>query len=57
MLYASGLKEEDMSKPQIGISSVYYEGNPCNNHLNKLAEKVKEGCELEDMVGLMHSTV
>lgn len=27
MLYATGLKEEDMSKAQVGIASVWYEGN------------------------------
>src|SRR5215831_14378088 len=42
MLYATGLTEEDMNKPQVGISSVWYDGNPCNMHLNKLAERVKE---------------
>ena len=33
MLYATGLEPEDMGKPQIGVSSVWYEGNPCNMHL------------------------
>lgn len=33
MLYATGMTEEDMGKPQIGISSIWYEGNPCNQHL------------------------
>jgi hypothetical protein len=32
-----------MGKPQVGISSMWYEGNPCNMHLLKLAEYVKEG--------------
>lgn len=26
MLYATGMTDEDMAKPQIGISSVWYEG-------------------------------
>ena len=44
MLYATGLsEEEDMKKPQVGIASVWYEGNPCNMHLIDLAAKVKEG--------------
>jgi dihydroxy-acid dehydratase len=43
MLYATGLTEQDMRKPQVGIASVWFEGNPCNMHLLKLAEKVKEG--------------
>ena len=42
MLYAIGLKEEDMSKPQIGIASTGYEGNPCNMHLNILSHQVKK---------------
>ena len=37
MLYATGLTEEDMHKPQVGIASVWYEGNPCNMHLLDLA--------------------
>lgn len=57
MLYASGLTEENMSQPQIGISSVWWEGNPCNNHLNDLAKAVADGCKAEGLVGLRHSTV
>ena len=33
MLYGTGMKPEDMNKPQVGISSVWWEGNPCNMHL------------------------
>ena len=43
MLYGTGLTEADMNKAQIGIAGVWYEGNPCNMHINTLAEKVKEG--------------
>ena len=28
---------------QVGISSVWYEGNSCNMHLNDLSAAVKEG--------------
>ena len=52
MLYAVGLKEEDMKKPQVGISSVWYEGNPCNAHLLSLSEKVKEGVAAAGLIGL-----
>jgi dihydroxy-acid dehydratase len=45
MLYAVGLTEEDLKKPQIGISSVWYSGNPCNMHLMGLSQIVKEGVE------------
>ncbi|PBK58851.1 dihydroxy-acid dehydratase [Armillaria solidipes] len=57
MLYAIGLTEDDMNKPQIGISSVWWEGNPCNSHLLNLANHVKAGCQDEGLVGLMFSTI
>jgi dihydroxy-acid dehydratase len=57
MLFATGLKQADMEKPQIGISSVWYEGNPCNMHLLSLAEKVKEGIVAAGMVGLRFNTI
>ena len=45
MLYAIGLTEEDLQKPQVGIVSMGYEGNPCNMHLNNLAKEVKAGVQ------------
>ena len=42
MLYATGLTREDMNKPQVGISSKWYEGNSCNINLERLQTKVKE---------------
>jgi dihydroxy-acid dehydratase len=57
MLYAIGMKEEDMAKPQIGIASTGYEGNPCNIHLNGLSVHVKKGIQANDMVGLIFHTI
>ena len=57
MLYAAGLTEADMDKPQVGISSVWYEGNSCNMHLLDLAEKVKEGVEASGLIGFRFNTV
>jgi dihydroxy-acid dehydratase len=57
MLYATGLTEEDMNKPQVGIASVWYEGNPCNMHLNDLADKVKEGVQAAGLVGMRFNTI
>jgi dihydroxy-acid dehydratase len=57
MLYATGLREEDMEKPQVGIASVWYEGNPCNQHLLALSEKVKEGVVAAGLVGFRFNTV
>lgn len=57
MLYATGMVEEDMGKAQVGISSVWYEGNPCNMHLLDLAGKVKEGVDAAGLVGLRFNTI
>lgn len=57
MLYATGLREDDMQKPQVGIASVWFEGNPCNMHLLRLAEKVKEGVVAAGLVGMRFNTI
>src|SRR6201993_1102694 len=57
MLYATGLSDEDMEKPQVGIASVWYEGNSCNMHLLRLAEKVKEGVQEAGLVGYRFNTI
>jgi len=57
MLYATGLREDDMNKPQVGIASVWFEGNPCNMHLLQLAEKVKEGLGAAGLVGMRFNTI
>ncbi len=57
MLYATGLTEQDMDKPQVGVASVWYEGNPCNMHLLQLAEKVKEGLTAAGLVGMRFNTI
>ena len=57
MLFATGLTEEDMSKPQIGIASVWYEGNPCNMHLGGLGDRIKESVVAAGLVGMRFNTV
>jgi dihydroxy-acid dehydratase len=57
MLYAIGLTEADMNKAQVGIASVWFEGNPCNMHLSDLAAKVKEGISAADLVGMRFNTI
>ena len=57
MLYATGLEPSDMSKAQVGISSVWYSGNPCNMHLLDLNHKVKEGVERSGLIGYQFNTV
>ncbi|ORE17820.1 dihydroxy-acid dehydratase [Rhizopus microsporus] len=57
MLYATGLTEEDMNKAQVGISSVWYEGNPCNMHLLDLATEVKKGVQEAGLIGYRFNTI
>ena len=57
MLYATGLTEADMDKAQVGIASMWYEGNSCNMHLDDLAAKVKEGMTAAGLVGMRFNTI
>lgn len=57
MLHAIGLTDDDLKKPLIGIGSTGYEGNPCNMHLNDLAQEVKKGINESGSVGLVFNTI
>ena len=57
MLYATGLTRADMEKAQVGIASVWYEGNPCNMHLNDLAAETKKGVTEAGCVGMRFNTI
>jgi len=57
MLYGIGLDKTSMDKAQVGIASVWYEGNTCNMHLLELANKVKQGVIAADLVGLRFNTI
>ena len=57
MLYGTGLSKEDLAKPQVGIASVWYDGNTCNMHLNDLAARVKEGVVEAGLVGMRFNTI
>ena len=57
MLYATGMSDEDMNKAQVGIASVWYEGNPCNMHLLDLGMAVKQGVADAGLVGFRFNTV
>jgi hypothetical protein len=43
MLRAVGMRDEDFSKPQIGIASTWNEVTPCNLSIDRLAQRAKEG--------------
>ena len=57
MLYGTGMSHEDMSKAEVGISSVWWEGNTCNMHLNDLAAMVKQGVEEAGLVSMRFNTI
>ncbi|WP_185868562.1 dihydroxy-acid dehydratase [Blattabacterium cuenoti] len=57
MLYAIGMKESDFNKAQIGIVSNWYEGNPCNIHLNRLSKKVKSSVLNHNLLGIQITTI
>jgi dihydroxy-acid dehydratase len=57
MLYGIGLTDADLQKAQVGICSMWYEGNTCNMHLDRLAAHVKEGVQAAGLVGLRFNTV
>ncbi|EAQ86104.1 conserved hypothetical protein [Chaetomium globosum CBS 148.51] len=57
MLYGTGLTEADMSKAQVGISSVWYEGNPCNMHLMELSGHVRNSIEKAGLVPMRFNTI
>jgi dihydroxy-acid dehydratase len=41
--YAIGLTDDDLAKPLVGVANTWIEAMPCNSHLRRLAEKVKDG--------------
>jgi dihydroxy-acid dehydratase len=57
MLYAAGMTEADMQKAQVGIASMWFEGNPCNMHLLDLAREVKKGVVAAGLVGWQFNTI
>eukprot|EP00930_Biecheleria_cincta_P104651 TRINITY_DN9702_c0_g1_i1.p1 TRINITY_DN9702_c0_g1~~TRINITY_DN9702_c0_g1_i1.p1 ORF type:complete len:569 (-),score=112.07 TRINITY_DN9702_c0_g1_i1:242-1948(-) len=58
MLHAVGLTQEDLGKAQVGIASVWYQGNPCNMHLLSLGEDVKKAVDKDpQLYGFQFNTV
>jgi dihydroxy-acid dehydratase len=57
MLYATGMSEDDMNMAQVGIASMWYEGNSCNMHLLDLGRKCKEGVAGAGLLGLQFNTI
>ncbi|MGH2685728.1 MAG: dihydroxy-acid dehydratase, partial [Actinomycetota bacterium] len=43
MLRATGLSDEDLRRPQVGVASSWNEVTPCNYHLDRVADHAKLG--------------
>ncbi len=57
MLKSIGLRDEDLARPLVGIANTWIEVGPCNFHLRRLAEKVKEGVRAGGGTPLEFNTV
>ncbi|KAK3186035.1 hypothetical protein K4F52_005259 [Lecanicillium sp. MT-2017a] len=59
MLYGAGVPDEQMMKnaPQVGIATVWWQGNPCNTHLLDFGQIVKRAVEKEGMLGWQFNTI
>lgn len=57
MLRACGLRDEDFSKPLIGVANTWIEIGPCNYHLRELAAHVKDGIRAAGGTPLEFNTV
>src|SRR3990170_3643285 len=42
-LRAMGMSDEDIEKPFVAVASTWNEATPCNVHLDRLADRVKQG--------------
>src|SRR4051794_17741453 len=57
MLRACGLKDDDFSKPLVGVANTWIEIGPCNYHLRELAVDVKAGIRAAGGTPLEFNTV
>ncbi|MCL7421085.1 MAG: dihydroxy-acid dehydratase [Methylobacter sp.] len=57
MLHAVGFKNEDFSKPQIGIASTWSMVTPCNMHINRLADDAARGVDNADGKAVIFNTI
>jgi len=57
MFKATGLTDEDLSRPIVGVANTWIEIGPCNFHLRRLAAKVKEGIRAAGATPMEFNTV
>jgi dihydroxy-acid dehydratase len=54
---AIGLTDEDLKKPLVAVANTWTEAMPCNFHLRRLSEKVKEGVRASGGTPLEFNTI
>lgn len=57
MLLATGLSPQDLKKPFVGVGSVWWDGNPCNMHLDQLGTYVRDEMSTLGLNGMRFHTV
>src|SRR5687767_7439816 len=57
MLRATGLTDDDLSRPLIGVANTWIEIGPCNFHLRRLSERVKDGIRAAGATPLEFNTI
>ncbi len=57
MLRATGLRDEDMEKPFVAVGNLASDVTPCNVHLNRQAQRVKDGLWAAKSVPFMFGTI
>ena len=57
MLRAVGLRDDDMEKPFVAVANLASDVTPCNVHLTRIAERVKDGLWAGGSVPFMFGTI
>jgi dihydroxy-acid dehydratase len=57
MLRATGFKDGDFQKPQVGVVSTWSTLTPCNMHIDRLALKAVEGADSAGGKGIVFGTI
>ncbi|MGA9523729.1 MAG: dihydroxy-acid dehydratase [Myxococcaceae bacterium] len=57
MLKAIGFTDEDLSRPLVAVANTWTETMPCNFHLRRLAERVKEGIRAAGATPMEFNTI
>lgn len=57
MLYATGFKEDDFSKAQVGVGSCWWSGNPCNMHLLDMNHRITRSVNNAGLKGMQFNSI